>query len=483
MIDFFPDSKTFLSIGKVDIKWYAVLIMIGALGTYLVSRKEFKRAKYTDMDFFDSLFVYTLWVGIIGARLWFCAFYNFQFYLENPSAIIRVWDGGLAIQGGLVFGAIFAFIYSKAHKYPFMRILDIVLPNVLIGQAFGRWGNFINQECHGGEVAETYFSGILSFLKEGMFIDGHYYEPLFFYESMLCLLGWLLIHFIMRKFQNRRGDLAYGYLMWYGVVRFFIEGRRTDSLYFGEYRMAQLTSIAFVIIGLLGYFGAFVFATKSRKPTLIFDFDGTLIDTSESIYAGYEACFKKYSTIKKFTKRVKNEVLGPALKDIFPKYFPNHDFDEVYETYRTRQQEVAPITNHPFDNVVETLKDLHEQGYHIGILSTRNKEGIKEILDSFNMSEYVDDICGLKDVTNLKPHPEGIITLVNKNKWNKDCVLVGDSLMDIECGKNYGAYTVAFISNPSRSKDLVDAAKIAITDITQIKEVLSTVKQFTDTEL
>lgn len=483
MINFFPDSKTFISIGSLSVRWYAVLILTGALISYFVARSEFKRAKYTDTDFFDSLFVYTLWFGIVGARLWFCAFYNLEFYLQNPANIIRVWDGGLAIQGGIVAGALFAFIYCKAHKYPFARILDILLPNVLIGQAFGRWGNFVNQECHGGEVLESYFDGILFFLKDGMYIDGHYYEPLFFYESTLCILGWLLIYFVLRKFQNRRGDLAYGYMMWYGVIRFFIEARRTDSLYIGPYKMAQVTSVAFVFIGLLGFLGAFKSITRSRKPTLIFDFDGTLIDTSESIYAGYEACFKKYSTVKKFTKHVKNEVLGPALKDIFPKYFPGIDYDTVYETYREAQSKAAPVTNHPTKNTAETLKKLHEQGYHIGIVSTRKKEGIEEILKQFELQDYIDDICGLKDVTNIKPHPEGIITMINKNNWNKDCIMIGDSLMDIECGKNYGAYTVAYIDNPARKKDMKDAADASIDDLAQLFDILDSKVTFTYNKL
>ena len=260
MFKFF-DNYSFLKITigtlTLDIRWYAFLIMLGALGTYFVSKHDFKKAKYTDKDFFDSLFVYTLWVGVIGARLWFCLFYDLSYYLANPLEIFAIWNGGLAIQGGLVFGALFAYLYSKKNHYPFMKILDIILPNVLIGQAFGRWGNFVNKECHGGEVDVSYFEGILSFLKEGMYINGHYYEPLFFYESMLCLLGFILIHFILKKKQNRRGDLAYCYLMWYGVIRFFIEDRRTDSLYLGNIKMAQLTSILFILIGILGYLGLF----------------------------------------------------------------------------------------------------------------------------------------------------------------------------------------------------------------------------------
>ena len=484
MIKFFPNRQTFISFGNsIDIRWYAVLIMLGAFGTYFVARHEFKKAKYTDLDFFDSLFVYTLWFGIIGARLWFCMFYNFSFYLRNPSAIIRIWDGGLAIQGGIVAGAIFAYLYCKKNHYPFLKILDIILPNVLIGQAFGRWGNFVNQECHGGEVAESYFDGILSFLKNGMFIDGHYYEPLFFFESSLCIIGWFIIYFVLRKKQNRRGDLAYCYLMWYGVVRFFIEGRRTDSLYFGNLRMAQLTSIAFIIIGLLGYFGLLRKVFKSKKPTIIFDFDGTIIDTSKSIIEAYRECFRVYSDETLFTEDKQNEVLGPALRDLFPKYFPGYDYDTVYKTYHTKQNEVSKVSNHPMNNAIETLKTLHEQGYSIGIVSTRTKAGIEELLKDFNMEGYFNDICGLKDVTNIKPDPEGIIMLINKNKWNRDCVMIGDSIMDIKCGNNYGAYTVAYLHNALRSKEMSEAADSSITDLSELLDILNKDIDFTYNKL
>ena len=217
-MQFFPDPQTFLAfkLGSLSfsIRWYAVLIMTGALLAYYVSRKDVRKARYIDGEFFDSFFVYTLWAGIIGARIWFCVFYNFSYYLSDPIEIIRVWDGGLAIQGGIVFGAVFACWYAKKNRYSFLKLLDIALPNVLIGQGIGRWGNFVNKECHGGEVSEEFFNGILSFLKDGMYINSHYYEPLFFYESLLCLFGWALIHFVLKKYQNKRGDLAYAYLMY-----------------------------------------------------------------------------------------------------------------------------------------------------------------------------------------------------------------------------------------------------------------------------
>ena len=476
-MSFFPDGQTFLlfSIGSLQfsIRWYAVLILGGALLGYFFCRQEIRKSRYINADFFDSLFVYTLWAGILGARLWYCAFYNFRYYISDPVKIIRIWDGGLAIQGGILGGALFAYWYTKKNRYSYLKILDICLPQVMLAQAIGRWGNFVNQECHGGEVAESYFDGILFFLKKGMYIDGHYYEPLFFYESILCLLGWLIIHFVLKKYQNKRGDLAYAYLMWYGTIRFFIEQRRTDSLYLGNFKMAQLTSLAFLVIGIAGFLGFFDKHIHKPKPTLIFDFDGTLIDTRAGIVEAYRYLFQKYAREEDFTPEREQEVIGPALKELFPKYFPDQDFDTLYKDYHEKQAQIMPVTNHPLPHVPEVLKSLHEQGYHLGIVSTRNKESIHKLLQDFDLDGYFDGVCGVYDVEKLKPDPEGIFKLVENNKWYRECVMIGDSMADIGCGSNYGAYTVAFLGDPSRSKELFDAANTSITDMDQLMDVLA----------
>ena len=483
MLDFFPNEQTFVkfNIGSFtfDIRWYALLILTGAVLAYFRIRKHVKEARYINLDFFENLFIYTLWFGICGARLWFCIFYNFSYYMSNPLDIIRIWDGGLAIQGGLVFGALFAYYYVKKHNYPFMKLTDMILPNVLLAQAIGRWGNFVNKECHGGEVGEEYFNGILSFLKDGMNINGHYYEPLFFYESVLCFIGWIIIEFLLRKKQNKRGDLAYAYLMWYGIIRFFIEARRTDSLYFGKIKMAQLTSVVFVIIGLLGYLGVLKRFFKKSKPTVLFDFDGTLMDTRQGIVEAYRCLFEKYSDVSKFTEEVQSEVIGPALRDMFPKYFPDYDYDTLYSDYSKRQKEVSKTATHPTQNSVEVLKKLHDEGYNIGIISTRSKKGIEELLETFKLTEYIDDICGLNEVEKLKPEPDGIFYLMNRNKWNRECVLVGDSLMDMGCGNNYGAYTVAYISDPDREEELSAKANATIHDMNELLDILNSDISFT----
>lgn len=481
MIKFFPDSKTFLNVFNLSIKWYAVLILTGAAFAFLFSRKHVKDIKHIDLDFFDNLFIYTLWFGIIGARLWFCIFFNFKFYFSNPIEIIKVWDGGLAIQGGLVAGFIFAFYYCKKHKVNPILIFDCILPNVLLAQAFGRWGNFVNQECHGGEVDPSYFDGILSFLKEGMYINGHYYEPLFFYESMLCLIGWAIIIFILRKHQNKRGDLSFAYLMWYGVIRFFIEYRRTDSLYIGNLKMAMVTSVFFMIIGLLGYFNVFNKFFKKKKPTIIFDIDGTLVDTTASILEAFKEVFRTYGKIEDFTPEVQVEVLGPALKDMFAKYFPNIEYDTIYKTYHARQDEVKKEFNKVTPNTEMVLKTLHEEGYNIGIVSTRTTEGIKGLIEDMNINEYIDDMIGVWDVKNVKPDPEGIFTLIKRNNWNPDdVVMVGDSSADVLCGLNYGAYSIGYLQNPDKSSKVVAAGgNRNITDMAELLDILKENHYFT----
>src|SRR5690554_3098878 len=280
---FFEDMQTFVTVGPISIKWYAILILTGAFIAYGVSLYNFKKMGY-DSELGDNLFVGSLLSGVVGARLWFVAFYDLQYYLSHPLEIFMTWEGGLAIQGGLVFGAAFAYWYLKKKQISFMRLADAVVPNILIAQALGRWGNFLNQEAFGRVVDESFYQGWPSFIANHMFINGAYREPTFFYESSLNILGFILIVFVYKRFSNiKRGDLVYAYLMWYGVTRFFVEGLRSDSLMFFGLRSAQLVSIGFVIVGILGTFGVFRKMVTRKKPVLLFDFDGTIMDTEPMV--------------------------------------------------------------------------------------------------------------------------------------------------------------------------------------------------------
>ena len=474
-MEFFPNSRTFVSFGSLSIQWYAVLIITGAFLAFIISLKNTRRMKYPD-DYIEDIFIYVLWAGIIGARLWFCAFYDFSYYITHPLEIIAIWDGGLAIQGGLVGAIIVAYFYTKRHGLSFLRMADAILPNVLLAQAIGRWGNFVNKEAHGAIVDGSYFDGILSFLKDGMYINGSYYEPMFFYESVLCIIGFVIIVFILKRFQNKRGDLMWAYFMWYGVIRFFIEGHRTDSLMLGPLRMAQVTSIIFILIGVLGYVGAFEKFFKKPKPTVIFDLDGTLLDTQNGIEKTYEMLFEKYSSKDKFTEEVKTEVLGPALEDMFKKYFPNEDVDKLLEEYRIYNDEIFLEVNKMMPNAKEVLKTLKEEGHNIAIVSTKKHDTVESNLKVYDLLEYIDDIVGCDDVKKQKPDPEGINKVLHDGRFARDEVIyVGDSVMDIMAGKNAGSYTVGYYFNPNK-KEALDNAK-ANEYISDLKDVLTIVKK------
>lgn len=477
---FFPSRKVFLEIGGLSIAWYAILILTGAFIAYAISARNMKKLHYPK-EYAEDLFIDVLVIGILGARLWFCVFYDFGYYLSHPLEILAIWNGGLAIQGGLVAGALYALYFVKKRGISFLRAADAIVPNILIAQAIGRWGNFVNQEAHGGIVDESFFDGILGFLKNGMYINGEYYLPTFFFESVLCIVGFILIVFVLKRFQNKRGDLMWAYLMWYGLIRFFIEGQRTDSLMFGPLRMAQLTSIAFMIFGLLGYLGVIDKMVKRHKPTVLFDLDGTLLDTQNGILASYRYVFKKHGKEELFTEDVQTEVLGPSLYTIFEKYMPEEDVETLVQEYRDHNAEIFASVNSPIENAELVLKTLHEKNYDIGVVSTKMSNIVLNNLELYDLNKYVDAIVGGDEVSKPKPDPEGIYKILNDNHWYRDeLIYVGDNASDIHAGLNAGAYTVGFYFNPSK-KDEIDAAGANeyISDLADVLNIVEAKHHFT----
>ena len=175
-------------------------------------------------------------------------------YVAEPLEIFMIWHGGLAIQGGLIAGLVYSYYFFKKKNIPFFVAGDAILPGVLIAQACGRWGNFFNHEAFGGEVSLEFLQSLHlpQFIIDNMYIQGAYHHPTFIYESIGNVIAFLIIIFVIRKFQKHTGMQFFGYFLLYGIVRFPVEGMRTDSLMLGPIRMAQLVSIIFVIIGILG---------------------------------------------------------------------------------------------------------------------------------------------------------------------------------------------------------------------------------------
>ena len=475
-MSFFPTDKTFVQIGPFSIQWYAVLILTGAYLAYRLSQNNARKAHYPS-DILGDYFVYVLWFGIIGARLWYCVFFDFNYYFSQPLRILKVYEGGLAIHGGLVAGVLFTLWYCRRKNLSFFKMADMIIPNVLLAQAIGRWGNFVNQEAHGGVVDASFYDGILSFLKERMCINGVYYEPTFFYESIGCIIGFILIAFVLKRHQNKRGDLFWAYLMWYGMLRFFIEMKRTDALMIGNLKMAQLTSLAAIAIGVCGYIGLFERFLPHRKPTVLFDFDGTLVDTKRAIRHSYQSVLSDHDRDDLFTEEFQNEIIGPSLWEIFQKYFPEENSDKLVAEYRNYNNEYLKTEADLMPNAKELLESLKKDGYNVGVVSVRAHRSIELINGLLGIGELTGDSIGCDEVKKMKPDPEGIITIVNRNNWNRDEVIyVGDSASDIEAGRNYGAYTVGYFDLDSRRQKLLDAKADAYAE--DLSEIIDIVKSY-----
>lgn len=246
-------NRTILSIGNFHIYWYSVLIATGIIiGLYLLM-KEASKQNISKDTIIDIAFYTIIW-GIIGARIYYVIF-NIKPYLSNPLSILYVWEGGLAIYGGIIGGLITLAYQTKKKNIALGKLTDMIVPSLILAQAIGRWGNFFNQEAHGGIVTLEFLKKIHipNFIIKGMYINGNYYHPTFFYESLWCLLGFILLIIIRRLLKNSKdGTITFIYLIWYGIGRFFIEGLRTDSLYLGIFRISQIVSIVIIIIGIIG---------------------------------------------------------------------------------------------------------------------------------------------------------------------------------------------------------------------------------------
>ncbi len=249
-----------------SIKWYGVIIAFG----FTLAALFGGRIAYTwriNLSKMVDVLIYGTFGGIIGARAYYVIF-QWDYYSQNPAEIFQIWNGGLAIYGGIIGGLLAAFITCKVEKLNFFNLLDMVGMSLLIGQGIGRWGNYANQEAFGtftngnfGMMSKKVAAYIAShpdkFGLEGVTDVSAYIEennlfvhPTFFYEFAWCMLGFLVLYIILKKFRKFSGQLFLSYGIWYGLGRTFTEGLRTDSLYIGatNIRVSQLLSICIVAV-------------------------------------------------------------------------------------------------------------------------------------------------------------------------------------------------------------------------------------------
>ena len=252
-------SPTAISIGSIEIKWYAICIMLGFILAFVYCLVQGKKQGIKSDTFIDIAII-SMVFGIIGARLYYVLFRLDQ-YLKDPITILYIWNGGLAIYGGVILAVLVGFIYCRKKKVNFLKIADIAAPALLIGQACGRWGNFFNQEAFGvntelpwgmtGNIISKNIRLEAAEVKKlfGIALDSSKpVHPTFFYESLWCLIGVFVLWYFSKRFKTFDGETALLYGAWYGFERMIVEGLRTDSLIlFWNIRVSQLVAMLTLI--------------------------------------------------------------------------------------------------------------------------------------------------------------------------------------------------------------------------------------------
>ena len=229
-----PSRVAFTLFGR-DVYWYGVLMALGILIGVWLTLKEGKRRKLTEDDILDMCLV-IIPSGVVGARLYYVIF-EWASYASNPIRALYIWEGGLAIYGAVIGGLIGMFIYSRVKKIRFLKLADCIAPGLVLAQAIGRWGNFFNQEAFGLPIN----NGELMWFPFAVYIEGYhtfngqpcsnpYHMATFFYESVWCLIVFIILWSCRRKFKHN-GDAILSYAALYGLERMFVERLRGDSLY------------------------------------------------------------------------------------------------------------------------------------------------------------------------------------------------------------------------------------------------------------
>lgn len=282
-------------LGEMTIKWYGAIIAFGFLLAVLFGGRQAWKWRMSIDKMLDVLIFGTVG-GILGARLYYVAF-EWDYYVHHLDEIFKIWHGGLAIYGGIIGGLLAAYITCKVNKLNFYNLLDMAGMSLLIGQGIGRWGNFMNQEAFGtntdlpwGMKSEKTMDYILSnqevFAEKGITMNaGEFVHPTFLYESLWCLIGFVILYIITRKFRKFSGQIFLCYGIWYGTGRAIFEGLRTDSLYIGDttIRVSQLLSAVVVVVFAAVLIALLVKFIKHPQPVEGVDFfpEGSRIPKSE----------------------------------------------------------------------------------------------------------------------------------------------------------------------------------------------------------
>ncbi|RJQ35427.1 prolipoprotein diacylglyceryl transferase [Candidatus Parcubacteria bacterium] len=253
------------SLGPISVRWYGLILVAAIVAAGLLIGRYLLKKSILNKDQLEDFLFYTVILSLIGARFGHVVFFNLDYYLKYPAEIIQVWNGGLSIQGGVLFGLLTVIFWAKKHKISFWRLADVIVPGLALGQAIGRWGNYFNQELFGRPVSWGIPINFAN--REFPYFKEEYFHPTFFYESVLNFLLFMVLYLLLKAGKLKTGLIAMIYLLSYSVIRFFMEFVRIDfTPTVWGLRMPQFISVL-VVMAVLVYIFAFYLKPlpKSKK--------------------------------------------------------------------------------------------------------------------------------------------------------------------------------------------------------------------------
>ena len=387
------------------------------------------RQGYSVDDSTEILF-FCLVFGVVGGRC-FWVLQNWHEYRRYVPYVFRMRDGGFGIIGIVLADMAFTGLYLKKNNMSVFRCWDALLPGMLLMSAVARVSKAVNNQMR--------------------------------LVVVLDLLGFLLTYFVLGH--QRRGDAAAYSLMWMGVERIVSCLNSLDP----DANNILVPAILLEGIGIVLWI--LLFFRRRQRPVILFDLDGTLMNSLPVVTECYRYLFKKYGNINDFTDMVQMEVFGPPLEVEIKKLFPDFDTDELVEDYRQYQVShdwtgVAEL----FPGAEDLLKDLKERGFTLGIVSSRVTASCRDWLNFFNIKKYFSLVLGGDRIGKPKPEPDGILLACEKlGKGHDSCIYVGDNGSDVIAAKRAGVYAIGFVSEPKKEVELMEAKPNSL--IYQLKDI------------
>ncbi len=436
---FFPDSSTILQVGGVSIHWYALTIVTACIVAYLYMSRTMKSHGYRQAVSDDLLILIAIGM-ILGGRIgWVIE--NWRNYRLYVWYVFALSDGGIETLTGMFGVFICVYIYTRLKRMSWRRTMDSIMPALFILLIIARTGRCLTDARVWAAVA-------------------------------LDIVGFMILKYGFHVYRDgrKRGDISAVALIWLGMVRMAACVMHFDPMAAHVAPSAVLSEAAGI---LLFYYNR---AKKTDpKPVILFDFDGTLMDSENMVIECFRHLFELHGNIGDFNRQKQKEVFGIPLSQAIQILFPEEDTKKLAAEYREYQMKLPEMDKVKLlPHVYDTLQALHDNGYRMGIVSSRLSESLMMWMDEFEISDHFDLVVGREQFRRPKPAPDGIISACDRLlRAHDDCIYVGDTGADVKAAKAAGVFCVAYVSDEDNRPEIeAEKPNVVITDLNQLLDIV-----------